>query len=94
MEQPTPNSSVILVPSSTDPVLLSSPSTNRPYCCVFNNATTANLYLKLGANPSITSFTLVVAPQGYFETPSKFTGPIWGFWGALDGEALVTELSY
>lgn len=94
MEQPMPNWTVTSVPSNTSSVTLSAAGWERPWASVFNNATSADLYLKLGLSASPSSFTCKVAAQGYYEIPQKYTGPISGAWSAVDGEALVTELKY
>lgn len=94
MEQPLPNSTVTQIISTTSSVILSSPSKDRPWAAVYNNASSASLYLKLGNNASNSSFTCIVAPQGYYEVPLKYTGPVSGAWSAVDGYAMVTELTY
>jgi hypothetical protein len=94
MEQPLPNSVVTKVTASTSSILLSAPSKDRPWAAIYNNASSASLYLKLGENASNNSFTLIVSPQGYYEIPHKYTGPISGSWSAVDGYAMVTELMY
>jgi len=94
MEQPLPNSSVTQVLATTSSIVLSSPSKDRPWASVYNNASSASLYLKLGLDASSSSFTCIVAPQGYYEVPHKYTGPVSGTWSAVDGYAMVTELTY
>jgi len=59
---------------------------------VFNDSTQV-LYLKLGATASVTSYTVPVPAQGYWELPVRYTGPIDGIWPAVNGNAYVTELT-
>jgi hypothetical protein len=94
MEQPTPNSKIIYVPSSVTSVTLSDPRMSRPWVAVYNNSATATLFISLSSTAATNSFTCKVAPQGYYEVPARYTGPVSGVWSAADGAALVTELSY
>lgn len=94
MEQPLPNSVVTQVLATTSSVTLSAPSKDRPWASVYNNASSASLYLKLGTAASSSSFTCIIAPQGYYEVPLRYTGPVSGAWSAVDGYAMVTELTY
>jgi hypothetical protein len=59
----------------------------------FYNDSTANLYLKLGATASTTSFSARILPGGYYELPFSYTGEVDGVWDAAAGAARVTELS-
>lgn len=68
---------------------------NRKGLYVFNGATT-NLLLKLGATASASSFTVKIAPGGYYEMPTSplYVGAVDGIWeGSPTGSANVTELS-
>ena len=94
MEQPVPNSTITSVPATTTSVLLSSPGWMRPWVGIYNNSLTADLYIALFPTSSPTAFTCKLAPQGYYEVPLKYTGPVSGVWSAADGSALVTELTY
>jgi hypothetical protein len=93
MEQPAPYSSTVRVPSATTSVVLQPGNGKRSSCTVYNNAATANLYVNLGPTASIDLFTIKVIPQGYYETPGKYTGPLSGIWDAIDNAAMVTEVS-
>ncbi len=58
---------------------------------VFNDST-AILYLLVGSGAaSLTVYTVQVPPGGYFESFFGFTGPVRGFWSAVNGSARVTE---
>jgi len=65
---------------------------NRLGATVFNNST-ANLYLALGAGAGTTNFTIKLAAGAYYPIPFGFTGIISGIWDAVNGNALVTELT-
>jgi hypothetical protein len=60
---------------------------------VFNDST-ADLFVKLGATASLTSFTVRVSAGGSYELPYPvYTGVIDGIWEAAIGAARVTELT-
>lgn len=60
---------------------------------IFNDST-ADLYVKLGATASATSFTVKMAAASYFEVPYGYTGIIDGIWSAdASGSARITELT-
>jgi hypothetical protein len=73
-------------------VTLLSANANRDRATIYNDATT-DLYVKLGATASTTSFTVKVTPNGYYETPENYTGVIDGVWAATGGAARITELT-
>ena len=63
---------------------------------MFFNDSTSSLYLKLGATASTTSFTVLIAPQGYYELPGPriYTGIVDGIWSAdASGAVRVTEIT-
>jgi len=58
---------------------------------VFNEST-AVLYLKFGSAASITSYTVQVAAQGYYEFPLPlYAGQVDGLWATANGAARITE---
>lgn len=80
------------VASSASNVTLLSSNSNRLGATIYNDST-KKLYLKLGATASLTSFSVLLSPQGYFEVPFDYTGIIDGIWDAVNGAARVTELT-
>ena len=80
------------VASSASNVNLLVLNTGRLGATVFNDST-ATLYIKLGTTASLTSYTVQVAPNGYYEVPYGYTGNIDGIWGSATGNARVTELN-
>lgn len=78
--------------SATNVTLLSS-NTNRLGASVWNDSTTATLYLKLGTTASTSSYTVQVFPSGYYEVPFGYTGQIDGIWSAAVGNARISELT-
>lgn len=59
---------------------------------VFNDSASATLYLSLGTGAaSLTSFSVAMTPQSYFEIPYAYTGELRGIWSAAVGAARVTE---
>lgn len=66
---------------------------NRLGATIYNDSTVA-LYLKLGATASLTSFTVKMAADGYYEVPFGYTGIIDGIWASdASGSARIVELT-
>jgi len=82
----------ISVDSSSSAVLILPANTNRKGVTIFNNST-ATLYLALGFTASLTSFTVKITASSYYEVPYYFIGVISGIWNAVNGNALITELT-
>jgi hypothetical protein len=57
------------------------------------NDSTSPLYLKLGSAASSSSYTCLMVPGSYYETPYGYTGLITGAWASAVGAALVTEVA-
>lgn len=93
-ETTSATSSVTSVASSASTVSLLASNASRKNA-VFYNESTAILYLKLGATASLTSYTVQIPSQGYFEMPvgKMYTGAIDGIWSAANGSARITELT-
>ncbi len=93
--QPTAatSTSVTSVAASASNVELLASNTNRLGATIWNESTTATLYLKMGITASITSYTAQVFPSGYFELPYGYTGEIDGIWSAAVGNARITEVT-
>lgn len=87
-----PTGSNASVAASTSQVTLLAANTNRKGATVFNDSASSDLKLSLGSTASATSFTIVIAPQGYYEVPFSYTGIITGIWAAAVGSARMTEL--
>lgn len=59
-----------------------------------HNDSTVILYLKLGATASLTSFTVKMAADSYYEVPFSYVGIIDGIWASdAAGSARITELT-
>jgi hypothetical protein len=70
-----------------------SANTSRKGATVYNN-TAGNMYLKLGATASTSSFTIKIAAAGYYELPQPiYTGRVDALWDVSTGTGLVTELT-
>jgi hypothetical protein len=80
------------VASSITNVTLKAANTLRTGLTIFN-ASTAILYVKLGATATSADYTLQMAPSSYYEVPSGYSGRIDGIWVAANGFAYVTEIS-
>lgn len=58
----------------------------------FQNESTATLYLKYGATASLTSYSVAIPPNGYFELPQPcYSGTIDGISSAANGTIRVTS---
>ncbi len=58
------------------------------------NDSNSRLFLKLGAVASLTSFTIRLGAQDYFEVPFQYTGIIDGIWDPVaSGFARVVEFT-
>lgn len=82
------------VASSATNVTLLALNANRLGAMIFNDSTQV-LYLKFGATSSVTSYTVQLAANGYYELPTAhlYTGIIDGLWASANGNARVTELT-
>lgn len=82
------------VAASASSVSLLALNTARKQAAVYNDST-AILYLKLGTTASVTSYTVQLPANGYYELPgiSVYTGAIQGIWASATGNARITELS-
>lgn len=80
------------VAGSASSVSLLAANSSRLGATVYNDSG-ANLYLKLGATASTTSFTAIVPSKGYYEVPFNYTGAIDGIWVSATGNARITELA-
>lgn len=83
---------VTSVPSATTVSTLLAANSARRGAAIFNESTSA-LYIKLGSAAALTSYTVQIAANGYFEVPFGYTGVITGLWAAANGNARVTEVS-
>lgn len=79
--------------AAADTLILAA-NASRKDASVYNDST-VNLYVALGtAAASVTSFTVIVAPGGFYEVAYGYTGQIRGIWAAgPTGSARVTELT-
>lgn len=89
---PAPFSSVTTVPASTSTVTLKAANASRNGVAVFNDST-SDIYIKLGAGASTTSFTVKGGVSFYYETPFNYTGIITAVWSSATGNARVTEVT-
>lgn len=85
-------SAVTSVAASVTTVNLLAINTSRKGATFYNDSSSF-LYLKLGATASTTSFTVKIAPSGYYEVPSAYTGVIDGIWVSAVGSARITQLT-
>jgi hypothetical protein len=86
----TPNQTSV-AGSVSNSVLIASNAVRKG--ATITNESTANLYLKLGTTASITSYSVKMATNSFFEVPFGYTGEIDGIWDAANGFARITELT-
>lgn len=65
---------------------------NRLGATIYSDST-ADLYVKLGATASTSSFTVKVFPDGFFTVPFGYTGVIDCIWSSATGNARITEVT-
>jgi hypothetical protein len=69
-------------------------NTSRRQATFYNDDTDASVYLKFGTTASSTSFTIKIAPGGYYEIPAPiYTGRIDVIATAATGTLRVTEIT-
>jgi hypothetical protein len=83
------NTSVAASASSVNLLALNS---NRLGAAIYNDSS-VTLYVKLGTTASTSSYTVQIAPLGYYEVPYGYTGNIDGIWASATGNARITELT-
>lgn len=94
LERKPGTSAVTSVAAAVASTSLLASNTSRRGATFYNDSASASLYIKLGATASLTSFTVLVPPSGYYEVPSPvYTGAIDGIWDAAVGDARITELT-
>jgi hypothetical protein len=82
------------VSNSTSSGTLLSSNSSRIGATFYNDDTEAFVYLKLGTTASSTSFTIKIAPGGYYELPLPvYAGRIDGIATAASGTLRITELT-
>ena len=86
------NAVVTSVSSSQSNTTLLVANDDRKMATIYNNSTSV-LFIKYGATASVSSFSLKIGAGDYLEFPYPcYTGQIDGFWEALNGNAMVTEI--
>lgn len=81
------------VSASASNVTLLSSNSSRLGATIWNDSTTATLYVKLGTTASTSDYTAQLYPSGYYELPYNYSGRVDGIWTAAVGSAKVTELA-
>jgi len=85
------SSTVTSVADNAASVTLLAANLNRRGAAIYNDSS-AILYLKCGAAASLTSFTVMMVPNAYFELPFGYVGIVDGIWAsASGGAARITE---
>jgi len=99
-----PTTQAVTTPTSSTPALSNIASNNssvtilaanaaRKGAMIFNDSTQV-LYLSFGTGAASTSsYTVQIAPNGYYELPFSYTGALTGIWSVVNGNARVTELT-
>ncbi|MDM9582320.1 hypothetical protein [Nostoc sp. GT001] len=80
------------VASSATSVTILAANSNRKGATVWNEST-AILFIEFGATATTSAFTAKLFAGGYYEVPFNYTGVISGIWSAVNGNALVRELT-
>ena len=79
-------------------VTLQALNVDRIGLVIFNDSEDSQLYVKLGATASTTSFSFLIPPRGVLVLPVPYSGVVDGIWtnpggGAVSGSARVTEVT-
>lgn len=79
--------------SDTSVSLLAS-NADRRFATIYNDSS-VDLFLAFGATASLTSYTVKIPKQGYFESQEDgYTGDISGIWASAGaGSARITEVT-
>jgi hypothetical protein len=80
------------VASSITNVTLLASNAARKGATIYNDST-KNLFVKLAATASATSFAVKLDANGYMEVPFGYTGIIDGIWDVANGNARVVEFT-
>jgi len=88
----TATSAITSVAASVTNVTILGSNANRKGATIYNNSA-SQLYLKLGATATTSSFSVLMWRDSYYEVPFGYTGIIDGLWTTATGAALVTEIS-
>jgi len=87
------SSAVTSVASSAASVSLLASNAGRKAFTIYNDSS-KKVYVKFGATASATSFTVIIQPDGFYESGSvTYTGAIDAIWSSAAGFARITELS-
>ena len=99
---PATTSTVTSVAAATSATTLAAANDARRGLFIYNDSA-ATLFLKLGTGATTTSYTVQIAPAGYWEMPTVpstrnellggFSGAVTGVWSSATGSARVTEVS-
>lgn len=91
-ESTSETSTPTTVVSNTSNEIILAANSSRKGATIWNDST-ATLYLEFGPIATTSAFTAKLFPGGYYEVPFKYTGVISGIWSAVNGNALVRELT-
>jgi hypothetical protein len=83
---------VTKVDASLSNTILLASNDDRKMVTFYNNST-ASLFIKFGSLATVDSFSLKIGAGDYMEFPYPcFIGRIDGFWDAVNGSVMVTEI--
>lgn len=86
-------SSVTSVAGSVSTVTILASNTGRKGFAIYNDST-SNLFIKFGSGASLSSFTVKLGKNDFYEMNERvYTGIITGVWSAATGDARITELT-
>jgi hypothetical protein len=89
---PTATPTLSNVSHSTSSVTLLAANTGRYGASIYNDSS-ARLWVKMGSSASASSFTVLMLPGEYYETPFGYTGILTGISDVVTGAARVTEVT-
>ena len=87
------NSTITSVGSSIASVTLAAANAARRQLVIQNNSTKV-LYIAFAATATSSAYTVKLAAGGVYESPlNGYTGIVTGIWAAVNGNAIVTEVT-
>lgn len=92
-EEVSSGATTVSVAATTTPFTILAANANRKGATFYNTSATAKLYVTLGSNVSLTLFTIIVDPNGYYEVPFNYVGLVSAVFDSATGGANVTELT-
>ena len=87
------SSTLTSVAASVSSVVILAGNTSRQGATIYNDGSTATMYVALTGTATVSAYTVALGPGDYYEIPAKYRGAVSAIWDAASGNARVTELN-